>query len=230
VRFQGGRNAGHTIINDLGRLDLHLLPSGVFNPQTKNLIEPGVAFDQIALFGELDELTAAGVPAPQVLVSDRAQLTLSGHVLHDQYEEERLAGEAFGSTRARTAPFCADKAMKIGVQVGGPARSRLVAIAPRKTADTTKRTVSQLYNRPPLLLDELEPFRQRLLPILVDASELLHQSLKRQDRILLESQLGALRDVDHGIYPYSSSSSPWRGTRRSVPDCPPRPLPTSLLS
>ena len=215
VRFQGGRNAGHTIINDLGRFALHLLPSGVFNPRTKNLIGPGVAFDPMAFFGELDELTAAGVPAPQVLVSDRAQLTLSAHVLHDQYEEERLAGEAFGSTRAGIAPFYADKTMKVGVQVGD--LRNLDWLRQRLERQLTPRNAlfSQLYNKPTLsvdkLLAELKSFRERLLAIMVDASQLLHEALIRQDRILLEGQLGVLRDVDHGIYPYSTSSSPLAG-------------------
>lgn len=119
VRFQGGRNAGHTIINDLGRFALHLLPSGVFTPGAINLLGPGVAVDLEALFAELDGLLAAGEPAPDLRISDRAQLVLPAHVLHDQYEEERLGAErAFGSTRAGIAPFYADKYMKVGVQVG----------------------------------------------------------------------------------------------------------------
>lgn len=142
-------------------------------------------------------------------------MTLSGHVLHDQYEEERLAGEALGSTRAGIAPFYADKAMKIGVQVGDLYNLDWLQQRLEKQLAPRNALFSKLYNKPPLLLDalltELEPFRQRLLPIMVDASELLHQSLKRHDRILLEGQLGARRDVDHGIYPYSTSSSPLAG-------------------
>ncbi|MBT3345518.1 MAG: adenylosuccinate synthase [Gemmatimonadetes bacterium] len=215
VRFQGGRNAGHTIINEQGRFALHLLPSGVFNPQTTNLIGPGVAFDAPAFFAELDELTAAGVPAPKICIASRAQLALEPHVLHDQYEEERLGGAAFGSTRAGIAPFYADKAMKIGVQVGDLLdmdwlRERLTRqLAPRNTL------FEHLYGRPRVeiepLLDSLAPIRERILPLLVDSSKLLHESLAKGDRILLEGQLGALRDVDHGIYPYSTSSSPLAG-------------------
>ncbi len=215
IRFQGGRNAGHTIINSLGRFALHLLPSGVFNPGILNLIGPGVAFDAAAFFDELDELEAAGVPTPDVRVSSRAQLTLSGHSLQDQYEEERLGAGAFGSTRAGIAPFYADKALKVGVQVGDLydldwLRGRLERqLAPRNAL------FKQLYDRPALQTDEilaqLEPIRARLLPCIVDCSQLVHESLQRADRILLEGQLGALRDVDHGIYPFSTSSSPLAG-------------------
>lgn len=215
VRFQGGRNAGHTIINELGRFALHLLPSGVFYPRATNLIGPGVAFDAIAFFAELDELIAAGVPEPEIRVASRAQLVMEPHILHDRYEEERLETEAFGSTRAGIAPFYADKAMKVGVQVGDLLDLDWLRQRLQRQMAARNALFRHHYGHPRIeaedLLNQLAALRERLLPFIVDATQLLHRSLGAGDRILLEGQLGALRDVDHGIYPYSTSSSPLAG-------------------
>lgn len=216
VRFQGGRNAGHTIINQFGRFALHLLPSGVFTPGAINLLGPGVAVDLDALFAELDDLIAAGVPEPDLRVSDRAQLVLPVHVLHDQYEEDRLgADKAFGSTRAGIAPFYGDKFMKVGVQAGDLFDEAW--LRERVTRCLASRNVlfRHLYGRPEADVDAvvsaLLQHAERLKPMICDASRLLHEALSQGQTILAEGQLGALRDPDHGIYPYSSSSSPLAG-------------------
>jgi adenylosuccinate synthase len=216
VRFQGGRNAGHTIINDHGRFALHLLPSGVFTAGAINILGPGVAVDLEALFAELDELLAAGVPSPDLRVAHRAQVVLPVHVLQDRYEEERLGAEhAFGSTRAGIAPFYGDKYMKIGVQVGDLFDEAW--LSERVSRCLTARNVlfRHLYAQPEADVDAvvgaLLTHAKRLEPMLCDASALLHERLAAHETILAEGQLGALRDPDHGIYPYSSSSSPLAG-------------------
>ncbi len=215
VRFQGGNNAGHTIINDYGKFALHLLPSGVFYPHITNVIGPGVALNLAALKQELAMLADRGVPTPQLIISERAQLILPYHQLLDQYEEERLGDQSFGSTKQGIAPFYADKFLKIGIQVADLAdEARLVTRI--EQALTAKNVLfSHLYQKPTLtaeaLVSQLYQDAATLLPLIGDTTTLLHESLRAGKRILLEGQLGALRDPDHGIYPYPSSSSPLAG-------------------
>ena len=215
VRFQGGRNAGHTIINDYGKFVLHLLPSGVFHPHTTNVLGPGVAVDVDALFTELEELELGGVPQPCVKISDRAQVVLPYHILLDEYEEERLADNQFGSTKVGIAPFYADKYLKVGVQVSDlfdPDRLRA-----RLTHSLAAKNVlfASLYDKPVLRIDALIPDLldqgRRIQPFLCDTVALLDNALKERKRVLLEGQLGALRDPDHGIYPFPTSSHPLAG-------------------
>lgn len=215
VRFQGGRNAGHTIVNPWGRFALHLLPSGVFQPGVVNVLGPGVALDVDALVAELAELASRGVPEPALRISDRAQVVLPVHALFDRAEEERLGTRRFGSTGVGIAPFYADKALKLGVQVADladPDRLR-----ERLAANLTPRNVllRHLYRRdevdPEALLPRLLAQGERIAPWVCDTTELLHDALARGERVLLEGQLGALRDVDHGVYPFSTSSSPLAG-------------------
>jgi adenylosuccinate synthase len=215
ARFQGGNNAGHTIINDLGKFVLHLLPSGVFYPGVINLIGPGVALNVPAFFEELDSLLARGVPRPALQVSDRAQVVLPYHLLLDEYEEERLAERKFGTTKRGIAPFYADKYMKVGVQVAdlyeeSRLRSRLESSLAVKNI-----LFEHLYCKPEMRPEELLPtlleWGERLRPFVCDSLTLLHGALAEGKHILVEGQLGALRDPDHGIYPYPTSSSPLAG-------------------
>ena len=228
ARFQGGRNAGHTILNDLGRFALHLLPSGVFRPGVTNLLGPGVAVDPAALLEELDGLTAAGLPAPDLLISDRAQLVLPSHLLADRCEEERLGERAFGSTRAGMAPFYADKCLKVGVRAGDlfdPAwlRERIA-----RSLEARNALFRHLYGREEMtvdsLCDHLSPMIERLRPMVGDTAALLRRRLDAGQRILAEGQLGALRDPDHGIYPYSTSSSTLAGFASVGLGVPPRSI------
>lgn len=215
ARFQGGRNAGHTIINDLGRFALHLLPSGVLRPEVINVIGPGVAVDPPALLSELGELEAAGVPAPNLRVSDRAQVVLPVHILADQYEEERLGGGAFGSTRAGIAPFYGDKFLKVGVQVGDLFDEAVLRARLERALAGRNVLFRHLYGQPEVSVDDvlqvLQPCVEPLRPLACDTTSLFHEQLKAGHRILVEGQLGALRDPDHGIYPYSTSSSTLAG-------------------
>ena len=215
VRFQGGRNAGHTIINDYGKFVLHLLPSGVFYPHTTNVLGPAVALDVDAVFSELEELERRDVPQPVLSISNRAQVVLPYHILLDEYEEERLADHQFGSTKMGIAPFYADKYLKVGVQVSDLFdRNRLRA---RLTQSLAAKNVlfESLYRKQPCsverLLTDLLDQGQRIRPFLCDTTELLHSALQDGRRVLLEGQLGALRDPDHGIYPYPTSSHPLAG-------------------
>ncbi len=214
MRFQGGANAGHTIINEHGKFVLHLLPSGAFRPGVKNVIGPGVAFDPISFFRELDMLQEGGM-TPDVTVSERAQLVMPYHVLFDQWEEARLGKQSFGSTRSGIAPFYADKCLKVGIQIAEiyddslPNKLRRVTEAKEAQARALYGTVE--FPSPDALLKGIDSFRARLLPYVSDTHRLLTDARKAGKRILLEGQLGALRDPDNGIYPFVTSSSPLAG-------------------
>jgi adenylosuccinate synthase len=215
VRFQGGRNAGHTIVNEWGRFALHLLPSGVFRPEVVNVLGPGVALDVDALLGELAMLEARGVPAPQLRVSNRAQVVLPVHILFDEREEQRLGDARFGSTRVGIAPFYADKALKLGIQVADLSDPRRLRARLEASLVSKNVLLRHLYGMNELhagdLLPPLLDQAEKIAPYVCDTTPLLHEALARDERVLLEGQLGSLRDVDHGIYPFSTSSSPIAG-------------------
>lgn len=215
VRFQGGDNAGHTIINGYGKFALHMLPSGVFYPHVTNVIGPGVALNAPALLKELESLRDRGVPEPKLFVSERAQLVLPYHLLFDELEEERLGAGQFGSTKRGIAPFYADKYLKVGMQVADlfdtkRLRARFEAALAAKNV-----LLKHLYGKPELqpdaLLKELLDVAGRLKPFVRNTTAVLHEALAQGKRLLLEGQLGALRDPDHGIYPFSTSSSTLAG-------------------
>ncbi len=215
VRFQGGNNAGHTILNPLGKFALHLLPSGVFYPQVLNVIGPGVAVNPKALVTELNSLRARGVPAPTLAISDRAQVVLEAHILLDVAEEERLGTRQFGSTRSGIAPFYADKALKVGVRVSDLWDPALLRERLARTLELKNVLLESAYQRPRLDVDtvarDLEYWAEYLSPYVRNTTELLHEAIQERRSILLEGQLGALRDPDHGIYPFTTSSSTLAG-------------------
>lgn len=233
VRFQGGRNAGHTIINEYGKFGLHLLPSGVFYPHVTNVLATGVAVDAGALLRELDELEARGVPAPQLRISDRAQVVMPYHVLMDECEEERLGAGQFGSTKVGMAPFYADKYAKLGIQVADLYDEDRLRQRLERSLAAKNVLFQHLYRRPPLvaadLLPELRTVAERLRPWVCDTSLLLHEAMGQGRRILLEGQLGALRDPDHGIYPYPTSSHPLAGFASVGAGLPPHAI-TDILA
>ncbi|MDD5993790.1 MAG: adenylosuccinate synthase [Clostridiales bacterium] len=211
VRFQGGSNAGHTIVNDYGKFALHILPSGVFYDHTISIIGNGVALNIPDLFREINEIVKQGVPKPKILVSDRAQIVMPYHVLFDQYEEERLAGKSFGSTKSGIAPFYSDKYAKVGVQVSElfdeeALREKIEGICVQKNV-----ILEHLYHKPALNVDELMKtlgeYRDMVAPYVCDVSAYLYEARQQGKRILLEGQLGSLKDPDHGIYPMVTSSS-----------------------
>ncbi len=207
VRFQGGANAGHTIVNEYGKFALHTLPSGVFYGHTTSIIGNGVALNIPVLFKEVKSITEKGVPAPKLLVSDRAQIVMPYHILFDQYEEERLGGKSFGSTKSGIAPFYSDKYAKIGIQVSDLFDEELLRDKLEKVCALKNVTLEHLYHKPLLqpgeLLSTLREYREMVEPYVCDVS----LYLKEGKTILLEGQLGTLKDTDHGIYPMVTSSS-----------------------
>ena len=211
VRFQGGANAGHTIVNDYGRFALHTLPSGVFYGHTTSVIGNGVALDIPKLFNEIKSIVDEGVPTPKILVSDRAQIVMPYHVLFDQYEEERLGKASFGSTKSGIAPFYSDKYAKIGFQVQELFDEETLKTKVARVCETKNVLLEHLYHKPAInpdeLLETLHEYRDMVAPYVADVGVFLNQALKEGKTILLEGQLGTLKDPDHGIYPMVTSSS-----------------------
>ena len=212
IRFQGGSNAGHTIINNYGRFALHLLPSGVFYGHTTSIIGNGVALNIPFLVKELESLVSQGVPMPHILVSDRAQILMPYHVLFDTYEEERLGGKSFGSTKSGIAPFYSDKYAKIGFQVSELFEDEAaLKDKVQRVCETKNVLLEHLYHKPLLnpdeVLAELMEYKKMVEPYVCDVSAYLHDAIKDGKNILLEGQLGSLKDPDHGIYPMVTSSS-----------------------
>ena len=211
VRFQGGANAGHTIVNDYGKFALHTLPSGVFYSHTTSVIGNGVALDIPRLFKEIKSITDRNVPMPKILVSNRAQIVMPYHILFDQYEEERLGGKSFGSTKSGIAPFYSDKYAKIGFQVSELFDDELLKEKVVRVAEQKNVILEHLYHKPLIDTDELlytlHEYRDMVAPYVCDVSLFLDKALKEGKTVLLEGQLGTLKDPDHGIYPMVTSSS-----------------------
>ena len=211
VRFQGGANAGHTIVNDYGKFALHTLPSGVFYGHTTSVIGNGVALNIPILINEIKSITDRNVPMPKIVVSDRAQMVMPYHILFDQYEEERLGKKSFGSTKSGIAPFYSDKYAKIGLQVSELFDEALLKDKVVRICEQKNVILEYLYHKPALqpeeLLATLHEYKEMIEPYVCDVSVFLDKALKEGKTILLEGQLGTLKDPDHGIYPMVTSSS-----------------------
>lgn len=211
VRFQGGANAGHTIVNNYGKFALHTLPSGVFYSHVTSVIGNGVALNIPLLFKEIQSIVDRGVPTPRILVSDRAQMVMPYHILLDQYEEERLGGRSFGSTKSGIAPFYSDKYAKIGFQVSELFDDEILEEKVSRVCEIKNVLFEHLYHKPLIqpreLLATLGEYRDMIAPYVCDVSAFLDGALKEGRTILLEGQLGTLKDPDHGIYPMVTSSS-----------------------
>jgi len=215
VRYQGGANAGHTIINEYGKFALHLLPSGVFRKGVTNILSQGVALNLKNFFDELDDLTERGVPMPDIKISDRAQVVMPYHILIDKLEEERLGSKGFGSTKSGIAPFYSDKYLKTGVQVSDLFDDSELKEKIDSNCKVKNIILKNIYNALPLdentIYNELICYRDRIKPFICDTTLFLNNAIKQGKNILLEGQLGALKDPDNGIYPFTSSSSPLAG-------------------
>ena len=211
VRFQGGANAGHTIVNNYGKFALHTLPSGVFYNHTTSVIGNGVALNIPILMKEIKSITDRNVPMPKILVSDRAQIVMPYHILFDQYEEERLGGKSFGSTKSGIAPFYSDKYAKIGFQVSELFDDELLEEKVQRVSEMKNVILEHLYHKPLIdpaeLLNTLREYRDMIAPFVCDVYAFLDKALKEGKTILLEGQLGTMKDPDHGIYPMVTSSS-----------------------
>jgi len=206
IRFQGGANAGHTIVNEYGKFALHTLPSGVFHQRVMNIIGNGVALNIPILFRELKSIEDQGVPAPNLMISDRCQVVMPYHILFDECEEERLAGKSFGSTKSGIAPFYSDKYAKVGWQVNelfmddDALMEKIERVCVQKDI-----LLTHLYHRDPIdkkeLLETIHSYRDMVAPYVGNVGEYLDQAVREDKTILLEGQLGTLKDPDHGIYP-----------------------------
>ncbi|MWV42650.1 adenylosuccinate synthase [Paenibacillus sp. HJL G12] len=215
VRYQGGSNAGHTIINSLGKFALRMLPSGVFHPDVVNVIGPGAAIDMDVVLQELNSLSERGVPRPQLRISERAQVVLPVHRLFDALNEERLGARSFGSTKRGIAPFYADKYAKLGIQIADLFDKTRLQDRLEQLLENKNILLRHLYGQSPINAEEwlsaLQEQAEVLMPYLDDTTVLLNKAYRSGEGILLEGQLGALRDPDHGIYPFTTSSSTLAG-------------------
>lgn len=212
VRFQGGANAGHTIVNEYGKFALHLLPSGSFNSNVTNMIGNGVALDIPELFKEYNEIIERGVPAPKLVISERAQVLMPYHILFDTYEEERLSDRKFGSTKSGIAPFFSDKYAKIGFQVWELMQDdNKLFDKVQRTLEIKNLILEHVYHKPTIdaneLFETLKGYREMVRPFVINSVEFMHKALSEGKNILLEGQLGSLKDTDFGIYPFTTSSS-----------------------
>lgn len=210
IRFQGGANAGHTIINDYGKFALHLLPSGSFNENVINMIGNGVALNIPALINEIDEIVKRGVPKPNIAVSERAQVLMPYHILFDKYEEERLSDRQFGSTKSGIAPFFSDKYAKIGFQVWELFEEDALKEKIKNVLEVKNLILENVYHKPLIDADELfetlKGYAEMIKPYVINSVEFMHKAVKEGKNILLEGQLGSLKDPDFGIYPFTTSS------------------------
>ena len=203
IRFQGGSNAGHTIVNNYGKFALHQLPSGVFHSHITNIIGNGIALSVENFVKEMSELEKRGVPKPNILISDRAQIVMPYHIAFDCYEEERLGKNSFGSTKSGIAPFYSDKYSKIGFQVNelyddvDTLKEKIKRVLEIKNA-----TLKNLYNKEPVseqeIFDKLMEYKELLAPYVADTFSYTYEAVKAGKNILLEGQLGALKDTDYG--------------------------------
>jgi len=211
IRFQGGANAGHTIHNHYGRFALHTLPSGIFYDHTTNIIGNGVAFDIPKFFKELNEITSQGVPMPKLLISDRVQMIMPYHIDFDKFEEERLGKASFGSTKSGIAPFYSDKYAKIGFQVQELFDEEALKAKIHRVLEQKNILLKYMYNKPAIdeeeLFNTLMEYKKMVEPYVCDVSAFLWKAVNEGKDILLEGQLGSLKDPDHGIYPMVTSSS-----------------------
>lgn len=211
IRFQGGDNAGHTVVNEMGTFRLHLVPSGIFNPATKNVLGAGMVVNPEALLREMADLSAAGIRLDNLWISDRAQMLMPYHRLLDGLEEAARGGAAIGTTKRGIGPAYSDKAARWGLRMGDLhhpewLRNRLEQVVPRKNL------VLAHFGHPPLSVDELYgvcmDWRQRLAGRIVDTFAMVREAVDGDQRVMLEGQLGVMRDLDWGIYPYVTSSNP----------------------
>jgi len=212
IRFQGGANAGHTIINEYGKFALHMLPSGVFYPHTVNILGPGVALDMEKLLAEYHHIVERGVPKPILYVSDRAQVVLPYHIALDSYEEERLGDAGFGSTKSGIAPFYGDKYLKAGIQVCQLYDEDFLLSRLAQALEPKNVLFEHLYDKPTVAAKDLAllllEWGRQIRPMVIDTAVFIRKAIEEGKSILLEGQLGSLRDPDHGIYPFTTSSSP----------------------
>lgn len=216
IRFQGGANAGHTIVNEYGKTALHILPSGIFRENVVNVIGQGVAFDINAFFNEIETIKEKGMKNPNIVISNRVQILMPYHIKLDELEEERLGKASFGSTKSGIAPFYSDKYAKIGIQISEIFDDEYLKNRLTRILEAKNKVISALYGEEKQVdVEEMYQFlinsREKLRPYICDVAQVLNKAIKENKNIILEGQLGTLRDLDNGIYPFTTSSSPLAG-------------------
>jgi len=215
VRFSGGDNAGHTVINPYGEFRMHLVPSGIFYPQVTCIIGNGVVINPAVLLTELDELRNRRVDISQLIISDRAHLTMPYHILLDGLEEERRGKGALGTTRRGIGPAFADKVARLGIRVGSLLDRNIFLKQLSSTLEVKNAILTKVYQHPPLLLEEIFEqychYGELLAPSIKETGSILGRAMAKGKPILLEGAQGTLLDPDFGTYPYVTSSSPLAG-------------------
>jgi adenylosuccinate synthase len=215
VRFSGGDNAGHSVVNPQGEFKLHLVPSGIFSPKATSIIGNGVVVNPAVLIGEIDELTKRGVDTSRLFVSDRAHLIMPYHTLLDGLEEEARGGKALGTTRKGVGPAFTDKAARLGIRMGDLLDKGVLLERLRSVLDYKNTILTKVYGASPLSLDEVYAqygqYGERLAPYIRETTVILEEMLNRRELVLLEGAQGTLLDPDFGTYPYTTSSSPLAG-------------------
>ena len=213
VRYQGGGNAGHTVVNELGKFALHLIPSGIFHKGVVNVLGNGVALDPQSLWEEIESVRSRGieVTGENLKISDRASMLLPWHKELDALEEERLKDKKYGSTKQGIAPFYSDKYQKKTILVGELLHPKHLKEHIKDLLDWKNLTLTGVYNADPIKLEDLyawfDEYAEKLRPFICDTGKLLKAAQKENKKILFEAQLGSLRDLDYGIYPYTTSSN-----------------------
>ncbi len=215
ARFSGGTNAGHTVVNELGKFRMHLIPSGIFHPQVTCLIGNGVVVDPEVLLGELDTLQQQGVETKRLFLSNRAHLIMPYHRLLDGLEEDARGGKAIGTTRRGVGPAYADKVARMGIRAGDLLNKDFFLDRLRSVMEYKNRILTKVYGAQPLSLEEVyqqySGYGERLAPFIREVDQIVHEALKRDELVFLEGAQGTLLDIDFGTYPYVTSSSPFVG-------------------
>ena len=226
IRFQGGNNAGHTVVNEYGKFALHLLPSGIFNKSAMNIIGNGAVVNPEALYNEIKHVEIAIGSISNLMISDRAHVIFPFHILLDVYEEERLKDRKFGSTKSGIAPVYSDKYMKVGISCSDLLQKDYLYQRLKNNLELKNQIIEKIYNRKPIDLDEMVEwgynYGQKISEFITDTIPYISDCVKKEKRILLEGQLGALRDIEFGIYPFTTSSSPLPGYAGAGSSIPPR--------
>ena len=215
VRFSGGDNAGHTVVNPLGMFRLHLIPSGIFSPDTVCIIGNGVVINPAVLIDEIDQLNQHGVDTTRLFISDRAHLIMPYHILLDGLEEESRGGKALGTTRKGVGPAFTDKAARLGIRSGDLLDKEALLERLRFILDYKNTILTKIYGINPLSVDDVYgqycQYGERLAPYIRETTIMVEEALSRDELVLLEGAQGALLDPDFGTYPYTTSSSPLAG-------------------
>ena len=212
ARYSGGTNAGHTVVNSQGEFKLHLIPSGIFNPNADCLIGNGVVINPKILITEIENLKKRGVNMDRLYISDRAHVIMPYHILFDELEEEARGTSAIGTTKQGIGPAYMDKSARRGIRMGELIDEDLFRKRLRRYLDFKNLSITKVFNRPPLSFDEIYAeycdYADQLRPHVCETSAMINDACDRQAAIVMEGAQGTMLDIDFGTYPYVTSSPP----------------------